>query len=105
MDISTEIRQRKSVSTVPATTNISTDKEDVKKSLSKSRWEISDLVMSTLLLLLSLPVRFKNLASPSQVIFDESHFGKFAGYYIKHSFFYDVHPPVSKFLPCYFIEY
>ncbi|KAI9275400.1 Dolichyl-phosphate-mannose-protein mannosyltransferase-domain-containing protein [Sporodiniella umbellata] len=47
---------------------------------------------------LSLPVRFKKIASPAQVVFDEVHFGKYAAYYIQQSYFFDVHPPLAKLL-------
>ena len=30
--------------------------------------------------------------------FDEVHFGRFAGKYIKSSYFVDVHPPLAKLL-------
>lgn len=95
MSESTEIRQRKSTVARPVT--IVEDKEDVKKSLRQQKKDsgISDNVMSSLLFLLSLPIRFKNITLPSQVVFDEIHFGKFASYYIKRTFFFDVHPPVS----------
>ncbi|GCE98195.1 dolichyl-phosphate-mannose--protein mannosyltransferase 1 [Zygosaccharomyces mellis] len=43
-------------------------------------------------------VRLYNLSWPNSVIFDEVHFGKFASYYIRNSFFMDVHPPLAKMM-------
>ncbi|KAI3649787.1 hypothetical protein MP228_005419 [Amoeboaphelidium protococcarum] len=57
-------------------------------------------VSATLLLLTVLAVltRFYNLNYPDQVVFDEVHFGKFASYYLRGTFFFDVHPPLGKLI-------
>ncbi|KAJ2046751.1 Dolichyl-phosphate-mannose--protein mannosyltransferase 1, partial [Coemansia sp. S155-1] len=56
----------------------------------------------TLLLLLvtgvALIVRCWRLSVPNQVVFDEVHFGKFAGKYINGTYFYDLHPPLAKMM-------
>ena len=48
--------------------------------------------------LLALIVRCYRLEQPSSVVFDEVHFGGFAGQYVQQSFFMDVHPPLAKLL-------
>ncbi|GAA5966268.1 hypothetical protein JCM3765_002580 [Sporobolomyces pararoseus] len=48
--------------------------------------------------LLAAAFRFHRIDYPSSVVFDEVHFGKFASYYLRREFFFDVHPPLAKLL-------
>ncbi|XBW35091.1 hypothetical protein QEN19_000653 [Hanseniaspora menglaensis] len=43
-------------------------------------------------------IRMKDLEYPDSVVFDEVHFGKFAAQYITGTYFFDVHPPLSKMM-------
>ncbi|KAI5782409.1 Dolichyl-phosphate-mannose-protein mannosyltransferase-domain-containing protein, partial [Pyronema domesticum] len=47
---------------------------------------------------LAFVTRFHRLGHPNEVVFDEVHFGKFASYYLEHTYFFDVHPPFGKLL-------
>ncbi|KAF2874899.1 Dolichyl-phosphate-mannose-protein mannosyltransferase-domain-containing protein [Massariosphaeria phaeospora] len=47
---------------------------------------------------LAFVTRFWGITYPSQVVFDEVHFGKFASYYLQRTYFFDVHPPFGKLL-------
>ncbi|OLY81118.1 Dolichyl-phosphate-mannose-protein mannosyltransferase 1 [Smittium mucronatum] len=42
--------------------------------------------------------RTYNLSHPTEVVFDEVHFGKFAGKYINRTYFFDLHPPIAKMM-------
>ena len=48
--------------------------------------------------LLSALTRTYVLHHPHQVVFDEVHFGKFASYYLRGEYYFDVHPPLGKLL-------
>ncbi|GAA5849445.1 hypothetical protein JCM8547_000453 [Rhodosporidiobolus lusitaniae] len=48
--------------------------------------------------LLAAAFRFYRIDYPAGVVFDEVHFGKFASYYIRREFFFDVHPPLAKLM-------
>ncbi|KAI9005887.1 Dolichyl-phosphate-mannose-protein mannosyltransferase-domain-containing protein [Gaertneriomyces semiglobifer] len=58
----------------------------------------ANLLILIILTLLSAAVRLFRISSPSEVVFDEVHFGGFASKYINGKFFMDVHPPLGKLL-------
>ena len=57
-----------------------------------------DRVMLAVYTLLSVITRLYRIGSNHKVVWDEAHFGKFGSYYIRHMFYFDVHPPLGKIL-------
>jgi dolichyl-phosphate-mannose-protein mannosyltransferase len=60
--------------------------------------EQKDYTALLVVTILSFATRLYKIATPDQVVFDEVHFGKFASYYLRRTYFFDVHPPLGKML-------
>ena len=73
------------------------DKNIVSSSIDPSmeKWySVANLVMTAI----AFFARFYYIWYPSEVVFDEVHFGKFASYYLERTYFFDLHPPFAKLL-------
>ncbi len=50
------------------------------------------------LITISFFLHFWGLEYPNEVVFDEVHFGKLAGYYFSGNYTFDIHPPLGKLI-------
>ncbi|XP_054006271.1 protein O-mannosyltransferase 1 [Hylaeus anthracinus] len=53
-------------------------------------------IISLILLLAGIITRLYRLEEPRSIVFDELHYGKYVGLYMKRTFFFDSHPPLGK---------
>jgi dolichyl-phosphate-mannose-protein mannosyltransferase len=51
-----------------------------------------------ILTVLGIGTRFYSIHYPDEVVFDEVHFGKFASFYLRGTYYFDVHPPLGKLM-------
>jgi dolichyl-phosphate-mannose-protein mannosyltransferase len=58
----------------------------------------SDVITPVLLTLLSFVTRLYRISYGNFVVWDEAHFGKFGSFYLRRTFYFDVHPPLGKLL-------
>ncbi|KAI8991396.1 glycosyltransferase family 39 protein [Mycotypha africana] len=99
----TELRQRRVESDNMAEKPLSdVDYDDSKKygkdSIPVQRCAEGHKIAVTTLTIISVFVTFYKIWSPAEVVFDEVHFGKFAGYYLQRTYYFDVHPPLAKLM-------
>ncbi|KAL9537014.1 hypothetical protein MBANPS3_012165 [Mucor bainieri] len=104
-----KLKKRKAVTTVPSSNKepshthpeIDEDIDAIKKQLNYQGGTSNDTkhkIASTSVTIMSFFTTFYMIWFPAQVVFDEVHFGKFAGYYLQRTFFFDVHPPLAKLM-------
>ena len=60
--------------------------------------ETADAFICFILLIITFFQHTYNIQHPNRTVFDEVYFGNFTNYYLKHTFFFDIHPPLGKLL-------
>lgn len=66
-----------------------------------SEFTFIDSVLVAIIAIVSLYVRLWTIERPSDVIFDEVHFGNFSKWYNTKYFHFDIHPPLAKLIMAY----
>lgn len=51
-----------------------------------------------ILAILAITIHMAFLSYPSQTIFDEVYFGRYASLYFSHQYYFDIHPPLGKLI-------
>ncbi|KAH9817102.1 family 39 glycosyltransferase [Melampsora americana] len=60
--------------------------------------DLRELIPLIVYTILALGTRLYKIGSSKTVIWDEAHFGKFGGFYLNQTFYFDVHPPLAKMM-------
>lgn len=58
--------------------------------------ELRDKIISWILFIVSIVIRFYRLGMPASVVFDEYHFGTFVDNILSGATHFDIHPPLGK---------
>ncbi|KAI9503800.1 Dolichyl-phosphate-mannose--protein mannosyltransferase 4 [Coemansia spiralis] len=82
-----------------ADSSVSSSESESRRASKVSGWVKNSSKYAFLVVVaLSFITRYWLIWDPAQVVFDEVHFGKFASYYLRREYYFDVHPPLAKML-------
>lgn len=92
-------RGKKTGAVTPTSESNAEELDEISKLLPQGKdSELSYQVALVAVTLVAAFLRFRIIGFPNKVVFDEVHFGKFASFYLQHTYFFDLHPPFAKLL-------